>query len=62
MQFSKYTISHISVQPGWCGNDGMRPSVHERISQTRLILDSAVQCLFITNEQNKSYASELGMT
>ena len=62
MQATQHTISYLSEQPGWCRSVGMCPSVYLRQIETRLPMNAGVQYLSITNEQNKSYASELGMT
>jgi len=67
MHLRKHTISFLPEQPGWCGNSGIRTSVVNRTNQKSLvinkrIIDSNAMCLLVTNEQYKSYASDLDMT
>ncbi len=62
MQATQHTISYLPEQPGLRGNGGICPSIYMRTIEIRLSVNADVQHLSITNEQNKSYASELGMT
>ena len=62
MQATQHTISYLPEQPGRRGNGGICPSVDMRTIETRLSVIADVQHLSISNEQIKSYASELDMT
>lgn len=60
MQIKQHTAIHLTKQPGWCGNDGIRASVSVRHS--RVPVTCAVLCVVIAHDQFNSYERDLGMT
>jgi len=60
MQTRQYTAKHLTSQPGWCGNGGIRASVSVRLS--RVPVTCAVLSVVIAHDQFNSYERDLGMT
>jgi len=53
-------MNHSAKQPGRYGAGGVYPSAQKRLART--VVNYVVGCLFIANEQFKSYASDIDMT
>lgn len=60
MQVLQHTVKRSPSQPGYIWTGGDCPSVQQRLS--RVAVGHDMRCASITNEQFKSYESDLGMT